>query len=184
MRRMWVSGIVVGALASWTGMSLAAEHGGKEHGGTTTPAATQEHGGSTPAATQEHGGQPIVRQEPTAEAIRQAVENYVAQVKEEDGAFTIDDDKTGETLTLDLVRVHQRVGKTGDYYYSCTDMRDPVTGKLYDLDYDVEQGEDGGLEVVDVRIHKEDGVERYTYGPNDERISLEGEEEGEETEDY
>jgi hypothetical protein len=67
--------------------------------------------------------------------------------------------------------VHERVGKTGDYYYSCTDMLDAGSQELLDLDFDVE-AEGGALEVVDVRIHKVSGKARYTYDDNDHRISL------------
>ena len=37
--------------------------------------------------------------------------------------------------------VDERVGKTGDYYYCCTDMRVVKTGKLLDLDFDIEDQE-------------------------------------------
>lgn len=139
---------------------FAAEHGGKEHGGT----ATQEHGGH------EHGGQ-AVKAEPTAEQIRQTIRDHIASVEQEQGAFTIDDEVTGTTRTLELVRVHERVGKTGNLYYSCTDMRDAHTGELLDLDFDVDAA-GGQLDVVDVRIHKLDGQARYTYDEHDNRIPL------------
>jgi len=69
------------------------------------------------------------------------------------------------------VRVHERVGKTGELYYSCTDMQDTSTGELLDLDFDVEAN-DEQLEVVDTRIHKVNGQERYTYDEQDNRIPL------------
>jgi hypothetical protein len=40
--------------------------------------------------------------------------------------------------------VHDRVGKTGTLYYSCTDMRDTQTGESLDLDFDV-KAENGKL---------------------------------------
>ena len=149
---------------------FAAEHGGKEHGGTATKehvgTASKEHGG----ATQEHGGQ-AVKAEPSAEQIRQAIRDHIALTEREDGAFAIEDEVTGTTRTLGLVRVHERVGKTGELYYSCTDMRDTSSGELLDLDFDVDASGDR-LEVVDVRIHKLEGQARYTYDDNDNRIPL------------
>jgi hypothetical protein len=72
---------------------------------------------------------------------------------------------------LEFVRVHDRVGKTGSLYYSCTDMRDKQTGELLDLDFDVKAtGEK--LKVVDGRIHKVGGKARYTYDEHDNRIPL------------
>lgn len=167
--RLWMSVMAIGiggALASGRAV-WAAEHGGHEHGGTTTapaPSATKEHGG-TPAASRPA---PV---EPPAEAIRQTIRDYVKQVIKKDGKFTIHDDVTGTTRELDLVRVHQRVGKTGPLYYSCTDMRDKKTGQLLDLDYDV-KATGMKLEVVDVRIHKVDGKARYTYDDKDRRIAV------------
>jgi hypothetical protein len=133
----------------------AAEHGGKEHGG----------------ATQEHGGQ-AVPAEPSAEQIRQAIQSHVQGIAQAKGSFSISDPATGTTRELELVRVHERVGKTGGLHYSCTDMRDPKSGQLLDLDFDV-KAEGNTLRVVDQRIHKVDGKARYTYDAQDNRIPLE-----------
>lgn len=182
MRQGRVSAVVLAAGISgllWLAPSVfAAEHGGKEHGGkehggtatregsgTVTPQA-KEHGGTT----QEHGGQAI-KVEPSAEQIRQAIRDHIAFTERKGGAFTIEDDVTGSTRTLQLVRVHERVGKTGDYYYSCTDMRDAQSGELLDLDFDVD-ATGGQLDVVDVRVHKVEGSARYTYDENDNRVPL------------
>jgi len=173
---MWVGFYVmgIGGLMTVGWPAYAAEHGGKEHagttqehGGTTTaPATTKEHGGTA----QEHGGQ-IVNVEPSAEQIRQAIRDHIRLIEREEGAFTIEDEVTGTSRTLTLVRVHERVGKTGGLYYSCTDMRDASTGELLDLDFDVEAG-GGQTEVVDVRIHKVNDQARYTYDEQDNRIPL------------
>jgi len=159
--------------AGWP--AYAAERGGQEHGGTTTapregsgtavPQA-KEHGG----ATQEHGGQ-AVKAEPSAEQIRQTIQSYVQGTVQKKGAFQIKDPVTGTTRKLEFVRVHDRVGKTGPLYYSCTDMRDTQTGELLDLDFDVNvTGEK--LKVVDQRIHKVAGQARYTYDEHDNRVPV------------
>ena len=164
MRQGWVMAVVVGCVALAPGVAEAAEHGGKEHGG-------QEHGGQQPvSATPSQSAQPEAVA-PSAREIRQSIRDYIAQIEEEQGAFTIKDEVTGSTRTLTLVRVHERVGKTGSAYYSCTDMQDANSGELLDLDFDVEAGE-GTLNVVDVRIHKLNGKPRYTYDDNDHRIPL------------
>jgi hypothetical protein len=180
-RRVWVGLVAVGivGLLGVRGSALAAEHGGEEdtahehggqeHGGTTAaPPAPKEHGG----ITQEHGGE-AVTVEPSAEQIRQAIETYVHEVEaEEGGVFEIEDEVAEVTRSLALVQVHERVGKTGDFYYACTDMRDTVSDELVDLDFDVEADEEGGLEVVDVRIHKVNNQPRYTYDEHDNRIPV------------
>lgn len=110
--------------------------------------------------------------EPTPDELRGTIRQHILKQEKGMGAFTIPDPlQIGKLRNLELVRVHERVGKTGDYYYSCTDMRDVATGELLDLDFDIS---DSGktLKVVAVRIHKDDGDPRYTYDDNDNLIPL------------
>ena len=157
------------------GMPVSAgEHGGSEHGGTSVSEGSSEHGGAK--LESKHGGtasQVITEtpQEPSAQAIRDTIRDYVTQVTEDQGNFTIEDGETGMTRELQLVLVHERVGKTGSLFYSCTDMQDAKNGELLDLDFDVDAS-DGDSNVVDVRIHKVDGQARYTYDDNNNRIPL------------
>lgn len=157
----------------------AAEHGGKEHGGRVAPEASS-HQDSTKAHSdkehaKEHGGKEhggaAIQAEPTADNIKATMKAYVVEQSEAAGSFGIMDSETGKVRNLTLVRVHERVGKTGDYYYSCADFTDIDTGELLDLDIDVEY-KDGNLSVVDVRIHKVGGKERYTYDENDNRVPV------------
>ncbi|MBI4387555.1 MAG: hypothetical protein HY582_00745 [Candidatus Omnitrophica bacterium] len=112
---------------------------------------------------------PIVFAEPSPEALRQTIRDYIAHQEKLQGAFAIVDERTGDLRRLELVGVHERVGKTGDYYYSCTDMKDVKTGDLLDLDFDIED-KGGTLSVADIRIHKENSNPRYTYDENDNMI--------------
>ena len=110
---------------------------------------------------------------PSAEQLRDTIRQYIKHQEETIGSFTIPDPKqTGRLRTLSLIRVHERVGKTGDYYYSCTDMKDVASGDQLDLDFDIA---DAGseLKVVAVRIHKDNGKPRYTYDENDNLVPLE-----------
>ena len=107
--------------------------------------------------------------EPAPEQLRQAIRDHITQIKDEEGAFTIEDEQTGNVRTLELVQVHERVGKTGSAYYSCTDMKDTESGEMLDLDFDVESVGDQLL-VTDTRIHKVNGNARYTYDANDNRV--------------
>jgi len=130
---------------------FAGEHGGQEHGG-------KEHGGTKVA-------------EPSKEDIRSTMKNHVLDSSNPTGAFEVKDPDTGKTRKLKLLRVHERVGKTGEYYYSCADFEDLDSGEQLDLDIDV-QHKNGNLSVADVRIHKVSGEPRYTYDENDNRIPL------------
>ena len=165
-----------------TKLSFAAEHGGttvpttKEHGGTTAPApAAKEHGGSAAPATAETKPATATTagteaKTPSADDIRNAMKSYV-ESNLQDGTFNVPDEETGKPRKLRLIRVHERVGKTGSYYYSCADFKDTESDDLLDLDLDVED-QSGTLKVVDVRIHKVNGKERYTYDENDNRIPV------------
>jgi len=150
--------IMVLSLMLWSTAIVSAA----EHGGTSVP--KKEHGGTSP---KEHGGTSA----PSADAIRAAMKDYVMDKSKATGTFDIVDPETEKTRKLELIRVHERVGKTGDYYYSCVDFKDTESGQMLDLDLDVED-KGGKLNVVAVRIHKEDGKERYTYDENDNRIPL------------
>ncbi len=110
--------------------------------------------------------------EPSADQLRDTIRKYIQRQESKLGSFTIPDTKEkGKLRTLSLIRVHDRVGKTGDYYYSCTDMKDVVTGDQLDLDFDVsDTGKE--LKVVAVRIHKDNGKPRYTYDDNDNMIPV------------
>ena len=111
--------------------------------------------------------------EPSAEELRQTIRDYIQGQEEKLGVFVVADSKDkGKLRTLSLIRVHERVGKTGNYYYSCTDMKDVSTGDELDLDFDVSDSEKE-LKVVAVRIHKDNGKPRYTYDASDNLIPLE-----------
>jgi YHS domain-containing protein len=105
--------------------------------------------------------------------VMSAIHTYIATHKDNKGALEIKDDKTGETLPLDFVEIHQPVRhlkKEGEYFV-CTDFRKPgSTDEYYDIDFWVNQ-KSGKLEVDNVKVHKvpvqEDGiwtqVPRYTF---------------------
>ena len=119
---------------------------------------------------QEHPGDMEVTR---AWQVMSAIHSYIATHKEANGALEIKDDKTGETLPLDFVEIHQPVRhlkKEGEYFV-CTDFRKPGSkDEYYDIDFWVNQ-KGGKLQVDNVKIHKvpvqEDGiwtqVPRYTF---------------------
>ena len=114
---------------------------------------------------------PAALAEPTPEGLRDTIRHYIQIQEKLQGAFAIVDERTQEVRRLELVRVHERVGKTGDYYYSCTDMKDVKTGDLLDLDFDITDSQ-GELSVAAVRIHKDNGKPRYTYDDHDHRVPV------------
>ena len=156
-------------------ISHAAEHGGtavttQEHGGTTQPSAAPA-AVSTDTAPVATAPATTTSTTPSADDIRAAISTYIKEQTDEGGNFDIYDPQTQETRELIFVKVHDRVGKTGSYYYSCADFTDKNSSDKLDLDFDAEDTS-GKLKVVDVRIHKVNDVARYTYDDKDNRIPV------------
>ena len=96
--------------------------------------------------------------------VMSAIHNYIATHKDEHGALIVKDDKTGQSIPLDFVEIHQPVRhlKKDGQFFVCTDFRKPGSkDEYYDIDFWVEQ-KSGKLEVKDVKMHKvpvqEDGI--------------------------
>ena len=119
---------------------------------------------------QEHPGDMEVTR---AWHIMSAIHNYIAANKDKDGLLELKDDKTGETIPLEFVEMHQpirRLKKDGQYF-ACTDFRKKGSqDEYYDIDFWVDETT-GKLKVENVKIHKvpvqEDGIwtqePRYTF---------------------
>jgi len=113
--------------------------------------------------------------------VMSAIHNYIATHKDKDGNLEIKDDKTGETLPLEFVEIHQPVRhlkKEGEYF-ACTDFRKPGSqDEYYDIDFWVNE-KTGKLEVDNVKVHKvpvqEDGVwaqvPRYNFDGMDIEVT-------------
>jgi hypothetical protein len=115
------------------------------------------------------------------EDIKQAMMDFIASRVDDNGVFRIRDEKTGETLELKFVEIHDPVRVIGEStYFACTDFH--VVGeekKLYDLDFWMNPV-DGTLQIYDEKIHKEPRRSllygwykqpRYTF-VNDRVVSL------------
>jgi YHS domain-containing protein len=113
--------------------------------------------------------------------VMSAIHNYIATHKDKDGNLEMKDDKTGETLPLEFVEIHQPVRhlKKEGQYFACTDFRKPGSqDEYYDIDFWVDQ-KSGKLAVKDVKIHKvpvqEDGVwtqvPRYNFDGMDIEVT-------------
>ena len=90
------------------------------------------------------------------EDIKAAMSKHIAATVDAEGTFALRDDRTGEMLALQFVKIHDPVRRIdGDTYFACTDFR--VKGepdKLYDVDFWLEP--DGEvLVVVETKVHKE-----------------------------
>ncbi len=110
------------------------------------------------ALAQEHPGEV---EEFKAWEVKAAIHAHIAEkVKGEGGVLKVRDDKTGEELTLEFVKIHDPVRKvTGEGYFACTDFR--VKGepqKVYDLDFWLKD-EGDKLVITKTRIHKEPAKE-------------------------
>jgi YHS domain-containing protein len=119
---------------------------------------------------QEHPGDMEVTR---AWHVMSAIHNYIAENKDASGNLPIKDDKTGETVPLEFIEMHQPIRhlKQNGQYFACTDFRKPGSkDEYYDIDFWLDE-ESGKLKVTDVKMHKvpvqEDGIwvqePRYTF---------------------
>jgi hypothetical protein len=105
--------------------------------------------------------------------VMSAIHNYIATHKDADGNLSVKDDKTGETIPLEFIEMHQPIRhlKKEGQYFACTDFRKPGSkDEYYDIDFWLDD-KTGKLQVENVKMHKvpvqEDGiwtqVPRYTF---------------------
>ena len=84
---------------------------------------------------QEHPGDMEVTR---AWHVMSAIHNYIANNKDENGNLPVKDDKTGETVPLQFVEMHQPIRhlKKDGQYFACTDFRKPGSkDEYYDIDF-------------------------------------------------
>jgi len=125
-------------------------------------AAAAEHGGSPMRGGAEHPGTAI-----NADFVKKSIKDHVKRLsKATDGVFVIRDDQLGKEWRLKLDKIHDPVrkfvrdGKT--VYFTCSDFRAADSADLLDIDFWMVE-KDGELEVIDTKIHKLNGVPRFTY---------------------
>jgi len=101
----------------------------------------------------------------TKDELADAIEDYVEKdAALKGGHFLVYDAKAGKPLALKLQKVHkERLSSVGhDVYFACADFETPE-GKVYDLDIFMKGPNKNHLVVTEISVHKEAGVERYTW---------------------
>ncbi len=91
--------------------------------------------------------------------LTQLVQDYVKQIRDEEGDFSIEDEVTGNLRMLTLEQVGTQLTQEGDTTYLCAQMKDVDTGDSLDVDFGAAPI-DGKPDIVDVRIHKVNGQVR------------------------
>ncbi len=110
---------------------------------------------------QEHPGDMEVTR---AWHVMSAIHNYIAANRDANGNLPVKDPKSGETVPLQFIEMHQPVRylKKDGQYFACTDFRKPGSkDEYYDIDFWLDE-KSGKLKVADVKMHKvpvqEDGI--------------------------
>lgn len=107
----------------------------------------------------------------TNNQVKAVIEEYIKSEMIEAGVFDVYDPDKEETRELKFEKVHADAGRSQGYYFACADFTDQATGDKIDLDFDVEPYE-GQLEIVDVRIHKVNGIPRFAYDRDNNRVPI------------
>lgn len=143
---------------SFLNCALAGEHPGAEHPGKTH--------------TEEHPGEHEML---SADDIINGIKDHINSITQANaGIFPISDPVLGKDLRLKLVKVHEdKVSyiKKDDVYFACTDFVTDNGAAKYDLDFWMKDASGGKLKVYQTKIHKKDGVPRFTY-KDDEIVDI------------
>ncbi len=169
MKRNWTpSATLVCAMLAMAALprvqALAQEHPEHPKSGSAPKAEHPEH-----PEHPEHAEHPeATHAAPTIDQVAKFIRKHVTQAAAgEGGVLAIMDKKAGVERELKLSKVHrERLAKTGEgVYFVCADFTDR-TGKIFDLDFWVENSGEG-LRVSDTMIHKEAGKARYNWMEKD-----------------
>ena len=101
----------------------------------------------------------------SAQAVGKAVAEFIASdAKLKGGKFMVYDGSAKEVLQLDLLKIHmdRLTGLGNDTYFACADFQ-ASNGKVYDLDIFMKGQSADNLDVTEIIVHKEDGVQRYGW---------------------
>ena len=114
----------------------------------------------------EHPEHPSKKTTPiSAQAVGKAVAEFIASdAKLKGGKFMVFDGTNNEVLQLDLLKIHmdRLTGIGNDTYFSCADFQ-ASNGKVYDLDIFMNGKTPDNLDVSEIIVHKEEGVQRYGW---------------------
>lgn len=120
--------------------------------------------------------------EKTRNEVSKAITSYInTDTNLKGGFFFVYDSKKEKVLALKLDKVHNdRLSKVSDnLFFACVDLKTVETKKCdacargikhehpkpdtYDLDFFLKKVPDGSLQVTEISVHKENGIERYTW---------------------
>lgn len=158
--KAWNIAVVALAVLAIGGFTYAAEHPA-EH--------PSEHSAEHPAKGAAEHPTKASKANITKDELADAIEDYVEKdAALKGGYFLVYDAKAGKPLALKLQKVHkERLSSVGhDVYFACADFETPE-GKVYDLDIFMKGPNKNHLVVTEISVHKEAGVERYTWFEQD-----------------
>lgn len=155
----WIATVAVLVLVAAAPLAAVAQEHPEE--GHEHPEEGQEHPEEGHEHPEEGAGQPDL----TKEQLADAIEAHIAREAEGNGGkYVLNDPETGETLRLELDKVHEeRLSKVAEEtYFACVDFV-ADDGTTYDVDFFMKGESAGDLKYEDFSIHKVNGVERYTW---------------------
>lgn len=174
MKRIFSILLAMAVVILLSNFSSAAEHPGEtahEHPGSPAKEEHHEHPGKT--HTEEHPGEKAML---SAQQIIKGIKGHIEEVSgANNGYFPLYDEQEAKYLRLKLAKVHEdRVSyiKKEDAYFACTDFKTDDGKTTYDVDFWMKKDSQGGLKVYQTKVHKKEGIERFTY-KDDEIVPVE-----------
>jgi hypothetical protein len=105
----------------------------------------------------------------TAAFVKDSIQKHVKAVSR-DGVFVIRDEKLNREWRLKLAKIHDPVRKFDKdgrtVYFTCSDFKSVDSKDVLDIDFWMVE-KNGGLEVIDTKIHKLNREPRYSYEGTD-----------------
>ena len=104
------------------------------------------------------------------------VKNHVqTEASKTGGVFTVKDDALNKVWKLRLVKVHKNkicMLDQGRTCFACADFKEVNGRNKIDLDFYADHAPDGAVAIKKVLIHKVNGIPRFTYDKDNNRVPL------------
>lgn len=105
----------------------------------------------------------------SAKEVVAGIHSYIDSMTNE-GYLHIYDEYDSRDLSLKSAKIYDDkviYHKSEDVYSTCVDFVTDDGMVTYDIDFWMKKNDNGGLDIYTTKVHKKDGVSRFTYDDSD-----------------